>query len=326
MSTSTNPGEGSAPISLDQAASLLLSRDAPPAEDKPSEAATTSTDDTQPAAQPSGELEDAAAGEQQATDEPAPQPTQPEQPTFSVRVDGQEQKVTLDELLNGYQRTADYTRKTQAIAEQRKQAEAELAAARAERQRYAETMRQLEAQMNHAQPEPDWNRLYAEDPLEYVRQKDAWRDRRERAQAIQAEQARLAQLQQAEQRALLEQHLAVERQRLVEAIPEWRDETKAAKEREAIVTWAKRAGFSDAEIAQSYDHRAVNVLRKAMLFDELMSKNLADKQPAKPAPAMARPGTPPSKSDTSSKARREALSRLSKSGRIDDAIDFLMTR
>ena len=29
-----------------------------------------------------------------------PQPTQPEQPTFSVRVDGQEQKVTLDELLN----------------------------------------------------------------------------------------------------------------------------------------------------------------------------------------------------------------------------------
>lgn len=326
MSTSTNPVEGSAPISLDQAASLLLSRDAPPAEDKPTEAATNTSDDTQPADQSSGEIEDAATGDQQATDESETQPTQPEQPTFSVRVDGTEQKVTLDELLNGYQRTADYTRKTQAIAEQRKQAEAELAAARVERQRYAETLRQLEAQLAQTQPEPDWNKLYAEDPLEYVRQKDAWRDRRERAQALQSEQARLAQLQQVEQRALLEQHLAVERQRLVEAIPQWRDEQTAAKEREAIVTWAKRAGFSDQEIAQSYDHRAVNVLRKAMLYDELMGKNLADKQTPKPAPAMARPGMPPSKNETSSKARREALSRLSKSGRIEDAVDFLMQR
>jgi hypothetical protein len=325
MSTSTNPDAGSAPISLDQAASLLLSRDAPPAEDKPTEAATT-TDETQPADQPSGDIEDAATGDQQATDEPASQPTQPEQPTFSVRVDGTEQKVTLDELLNGYQRTADYTRKTQAIAEQRKQAEAELAAARVERQRYAETLRQLETQLAQTQPEPDWNKLYAEDPLEYVRQKDAWRDRRERQQALQGEQARLAQLQQVEQRALLEQHLAVERQRLVEAIPQWRDEQTAAKEREAIVTWAKRAGFSDQEIAQSYDHRAVNVLRKAMLYDELMGKNLADKQTPRPAPAMARPGMPPSKNETSSKARREALSRLSKSGRIEDAVDFLMQR
>lgn len=325
MSTSTNPDQGSAPISISEAASLLLSRDAPPQEDKPSEAAAP-TDDIQPADQSSGEIEDADTDDQQATDEPASQPTQSEQPSFSVRVDGQEQKVTLDELLNGYQRTADYTRKTQAIAEQRKQAEAELAAARAERQRYAETLRQLEAQMTQAQPEPDWNRLYAEDPLEYVKQKDAWRDRRDRAQALQAEQARLAQLQQAEQRALLEQHLAVERQRLVETIPEWRDETKAQKEREAIVTWAKRAGFSDHEIAQSYDHRAVNVLRKAMLYDELMSKNLADRQPPRPVPAMARPGAPASKPDVSSKARREALSRLSKSGRIDDAVSFLMMR
>lgn len=325
MSTSTNPVEGSAPISLDQAASLLLSRDAPPAEDKPSEAATN-TSDTQPADQPSGDIEDAATGGQQATDEPAPQPIQPQQPTFSVRVDGTEQKVTLDELLNGYQRTADYTRKTQAIAEQRKQAEAEFTAARVERQRYAETLRQLEAQMNQAQPEPDWNKLYANDPLEYVRQKDAWRDRRDQQKALQLEQERLAQLQQVEQRALLEQHLTIERQRLVEAIPEWRDDQRAAKEREAIVTWAKRAGFSDQEITQAYDHRAVNVLRKAMLYDELVGKNLADRQTPKPAPAMARPGVPPSSNEPSSKARREAFSRLSKSGRIEDAVDYLMQR
>ena len=36
-----------------------------------------------------------------------------------VKVDGQEQQVTLDELRNGYQRQSDYTRKTQELASER---------------------------------------------------------------------------------------------------------------------------------------------------------------------------------------------------------------
>ena len=44
---------------------------------------------------------------------------------FTVKVDGKEVEVTLDELQKGYSRTQDYTRKTQQIAEVRKQTEAE---------------------------------------------------------------------------------------------------------------------------------------------------------------------------------------------------------
>lgn len=46
---------------------------------------------------------------------------------YTVKIDGEEQQVTLEELQNGYQRGADYTRKTQAVAEERdrlRQAEA----------------------------------------------------------------------------------------------------------------------------------------------------------------------------------------------------------
>lgn len=51
----------------------------------------------------------------------ADQPGQPEEPeTFIVKVNGQEQEVTLDELLHGYMRNQDYTRKTQALAEERR--------------------------------------------------------------------------------------------------------------------------------------------------------------------------------------------------------------
>lgn len=50
--------------------------------------------------------------------EPNGQSTEPE--TYIVKVNGQEQEVTLDELLHGYMRNQDYTRKTQALAEERR--------------------------------------------------------------------------------------------------------------------------------------------------------------------------------------------------------------
>ena len=43
----------------------------------------------------------------------------PEEPVYVVKIDGEEQQVSLEELQNGYQRQADYTRKTQEIAAER---------------------------------------------------------------------------------------------------------------------------------------------------------------------------------------------------------------
>ena len=48
--------------------------------------------------------------------------SQPQVRTFKVKVDGEEVEVPEDELLKGYSRTQDYTRKTQQLAEQRKAA------------------------------------------------------------------------------------------------------------------------------------------------------------------------------------------------------------
>jgi hypothetical protein len=43
----------------------------------------------------------------------------PQEPAYTVKIDGEEQQVTLEELQQGYQRQADYTRKTQEIAAER---------------------------------------------------------------------------------------------------------------------------------------------------------------------------------------------------------------
>ena len=43
----------------------------------------------------------------------------PQEPAYTVKIDGEEAQVTLEELQQGYQRQADYTRKTQEIAAER---------------------------------------------------------------------------------------------------------------------------------------------------------------------------------------------------------------
>jgi hypothetical protein len=261
------------------------------------------------------ESEEQTEGDEEA--EEAPQQAQ----TFRVKVDGEEVEVPLDELLKGYSRTADYTRKTQAIAEARKQAEAEAAAAREERQRYAQTLEVLDAQMRSLQPpEIDWDRLYKENPVEWVRQREIQRTRQEQMNWVQAQRAALQQKQAEEEQIEQSQTLEVERSKLLEVLPEWRDSDKARTEKAKIVEYATgKLGFTVEEISDIYDARAVVALRKAMLFDELMSKRdqMRPKimQKARPMKAGAA-STPQSSKVVASKA---ALSRLANSGSHKDA-------
>ena len=63
-----------------------------------------------------------------------------------IKVDGQDEEVPLREALSGYSRTADYTRKTQELAQQRQAAEYALTVERALRAQPAETLRLLAQQ------------------------------------------------------------------------------------------------------------------------------------------------------------------------------------
>lgn len=263
---------------------------------------------------------EAESEEQTEGDEDAEEASEQPQ-TFRVKVDGEEVEVPLDELLKGYSRTADYTRKTQAIAEARKQAEAEAAAAREERQRYAQTLEVLDTQLRALQPpEIDWDMLYQQNPVEWVRQREIQRTRQEQTNWLQAQRAALAEKQAQEEQIEQAQTLEAERGKLLEVLPEWRDADKARAEKAKIVSYAtEKLGFSVEEISDIYDARAVVALRKAMMFDELMSKRdqMRPKimQKAKPMKAGAA-SSPQSSKVVASKA---ALSRLANSGSHKDA-------
>ena len=258
--------------------------------------------------------------EQSELDEDTEEQEQPQ--VFSVKVDGKEVEVTLDELQKGYSRTQDYTRKTQQIAEVRKQTEAELQAVRAEREQYAQLLGALEAQVQQvSQPNIDWDRLYQEDPIEWVRQREVMRENQEKAAAIQSEQQRLSQLSQQEQAQFMQQKLQHEQEALLAAIPDWKDAKKAQAEKALLVEFGQKIGFTPDELKSVVDHRAVLMLRKAALYDQMMSKRGNIKPVVNNGPRPAKPGAAGRVSNTTEAVR--AQQRVAKTGRVDDAANAI---
>lgn len=264
---------------------------------------------------------DQEEAEDTESDEDADEADSEQAQTFRVKVGGEEVEVPLEELIKGYSRTADYTRKTQAIAQIRKEAETEAAAAREERQRYAATLQALNQQLQAMQPpEVDWDKLYQENPIEWMRQRELARTRQEQQAWVQSQQQALMQRQQIEEQEQQAKTLEAEREKLLEVLPEWRDSDKARAEKSKIVEYATgKLGFTAEEISDIYDARAVLALRKAMLFDELMSKRdqmrPTIKQKAKPMKA----GVAQAPQSGKARASKEALSKLAKTGSTRDA-------
>jgi hypothetical protein len=276
-----------------------------------SEAAASEEDDSGVEDAPDDESSEEQSEEQEEPEE------QEQQQTFTVKVDGKEVSVTLDELQKGYSRTQDYTRKTQQIAEVRKQVEQETHAVRAEREQYAQLLGALQAQLQSSEPQVDLERLYHEDPIEWVRQKEVMRERQEKLGAIQSEQQRLSQVAQYEQQRAMEAQLASQQEALLAALPDWKDPKKAKAEKALVIESAKAAGFTDEDLKSVYDHRLVLLLRKAALFDQMVSKRQGIKPVVNNGPRTAKPGAAGRVSTTTESVR--AKQRLAKTGRIDDA-------
>jgi len=297
-----------------------------PPEAEQAEVLASDTVDETPSDAPEGE--DEGAIEEEATaEEEQPQQADPLDALVTVKVDGKEEQISLREALNGYSRTADYSRKTMELAEQRKAMAAEFEAVQQERAQYAHLLTALSSQLQAQQPaEPDWETLYREDPLEYVRQKDLYRERQEKMVAAQSEMQRIQQMQAVEQQQAFQGYIQDQYGKLVAALPQWQNPEVREAERAKIREYGNKLGFSDEELSQAYDHRAVLALYKAMKFDDMMAN--------KPKPAAAQPGAPkaaPASSANNVVPKRastevtRAKQRLAKSGRVQDAASIFET-
>ena len=243
--------------------------------------------------------------------------------SFSIKVDGEDIQVTLDELKAGYSRQKDYTRKTQEVAEQRKEAEkiqneamqknAELSE---ERALYNDLLPKMQMMIkNNLQKEPDWQQLIDQDPQEYLRKKEEWNKTSQTLTFVENEMNRLkTEQEQDSQRALQQQ--ALEGQRIInEKIPEWKDNEVAKKEAENMMTYAKGLGFTQDELSQIYDGRLILLLRDAWQHSKV--KKAVKTKPKESPARVSRPGN--SNKIRSNTPLKNAKSRLRKSGTVSDA-------
>jgi hypothetical protein len=317
MSENTNPN-GS--VSVNEAASAFLSL-----MDSPTEEAQAQPEVDQ---QESEEVEYSAEdGSEDYTDENAEETESQEEETeepqrFKVKVDNEEIEVTLEELQQGYSRTKDYTKKTQALAETRKTVEAERARieeARQLRDTYAQRLQVIEQMLNQNPDNENLSELRESDPIGYAIKIAERSEKEKQLQAVQVERQRIAQQQSQEQQEQLQSHLAQEAQKLREWIPEFRDEAKADMARKEIRNYAKSIGFSDQELATVYDARAVQTLYKAMQYEKLMKgKGVATKKVSE-APKTLKAGAAQPQGSSEQEAMKKQFQKLKQSGKKQDA-------
>jgi len=281
------------------------------------------TDDEPEVEDTEEESEDVETDEEEQDEEDDEEPEEPS--AYTIKVDGEEITVTLDELKSGYSRQRDYTRKTQELSQQRRTLEQEQQQLRAERQQYLQLAQQAQQQLaQQNSQEPDWDRLYREKPLEAPRIEREWRVNKERQQAS-AQQYQAA-LQQQQQQVVMEQ-LRESQERLPEAIPEWSDAETAKKERAAMRDMLLENGFDEAQVSQIYDWRVVVLLRDALRYRQQQEKRktMRPKAEKTDTPKTVTPRAAKTPVEQRRKVSQSQRRRLAQTGSVDDAAALLET-
>jgi len=277
-------------------------------------------------------LEEEEEEESEEEDESEPADEEDDEELYAVTVDGEEVGVSLEELMRGYSRQSDYTKKTQQVAEDRREMESlqekynsEIAQIQAERNQYVDALNRVVQNTSSEldkYSDIDWVALKESDPIEYVTRRDEYREAQDNIKKIQEEQVAASRRQQFAQKQNYEQVVSAERGKLVEFIPEFADDSKRKAIVDSIQSYAITQGFTSDELDNLVDHRSVVVLDKARKYDEVQKANPKAKK-LKNKPRVIRSGSGTTKKDSLKSKRTIKMKRLKQSGHVDDAASLL---
>ena len=241
-----------------------------------------------------------------------------ERKTYRVKAGGEEKDVTLEELVSGYQKGDDYTKKSQTLAEARKKVEAhahEVQQAMQVKEEYAQRLAQVEQFLMSDGEQVNLEELKENDPIQYAIKVAEQTETNKKINLLRQERAKVQQQQQAYQAQQQHAVVANEAKMLSEKVKEFSDPKKAEQIKNDIRSFGKSVGFSDQELSQVYDHRHVLILQKAMEYDKLQQSKAGVNKKLSNAPKMAKKGKKVMNADNYTKQKK----RLRSSGSLDDA-------
>lgn len=327
MSEDTNP-QGSVELQpstrIDDPSNLQFedSFESTPEPDVEEVAVETGEEEVEAAAETDQETEDTTADEQtgeaesegQASEEPEPE-AKPDE--VVVTMDTGEQ-LPVKELKLGYMRQADYTRKTQESAQERKALEASAERINATIDAFSNYL------ASQLPPEPD-PQLAFTDSNAYTQQKAVYDASLNQIRSIidlgnQSKTAAQEMTQVDRDRTLQEENAL-----LVQKLPALKDDAKRQEFNKATFETARKLGFSAEELNRTTDHRMLLLGHYARLGLEAeqakatVAKKAEAAPPAKPVKGRTQ------QKDTGAEKQKAAIARLSKTGSIHDAlkVDFV---
>ena len=241
----------------------------------------------------------------------------------TVKVDGEEKQVTLEELKRGYSGQQYVQKGMQQVAEVKKEAENAYYALMQERQNLANLVQQVQSGQNLTPPQEPDSAMFDADPIGYMEAKIQYDNQMKAYQQNMGQVQQVLQQQTEAEQIARAEYAKQEAQRLVQVIPELADAGKAGKFKENLVRTATDVyGYTPEEIAGISSHRDFLVLRDAMKYREMMAGKETVQNKVKKAKPAIKPGA--KKVSTKTDVVRKQRERLKKSGSIDDALALIM--
>ncbi len=249
----------------------------------------------------------------------------PSEPSMhTVKVDGQEREVTLEDLKQGYSGQEYVQKGMQEASAQKKEAEQVYAALNNEREQIAQLYNQIQQNGMQAPPVKPTKAEFDADPIGYMQKNIPYEE------ASAAYNQQMAQLQQVAQKSSAAQenaqkaYLHEQMQILQKDIPAFADATKASKLRERlVVTGTNHYGYSNDEISNITDARAIKVLLDAQRYQDIISGKSKAQVKTKSAKSVMKPGAKRTATPTA-KIRERQKAKLKGSGSIEDAMNLIL--
>jgi len=239
-----------------------------------------------------------------------------EEPFYRVKVQGQELEVTLDELLQGYQREADYTRSKQDLSLERSRYNDLLKESQTEINQKLSKLNELtsaaQSQLNAEYGNIDFEQLYEDDPVEASKLEHKMRKRAENLERIQYETMQAQNIE-------LKKHIENEQRKVVQLIPDFANPQKSSVIKGEMKNLLSKYGFNEQEINTVYDHRQVLLIKDALAYDKIRKANPKVKKKVVNAPKVIKSGTSKRKAEIDAKLKANKLNRLRKTGEVKDA-------
>lgn len=245
---------------------------------------------------------------------------------YTVKIDGENREVTLDELKRGYSGQKYIQKGMSEVAETRKEYDQLMKETAQERQVLNQLMQAMQQGNVPVIPEYPSAELQESDPVGFGIQAENYRRAVEQRQQWEAQVKYVQEREQTEKARLHQENLSQQAMRLAEWMPDFADEQKRATIIQDMTAKAKKHyQLSEEQIGTVQTAEEVLILNDALKWRELQASKSNAQKKAEGARPVVKPTAKRAASAAKASNAKKSKATMNKSGSIDDVTNWLLS-